>query len=287
MIKFHRRSCLPQMQLYLLASCASAVPFLGLGSRSAPSISPINSNGCVATAGFSFCPTIKQCIKPFEDTCPPAKGVKGGKDGFGCKTDDGELFCPSSNKCFVTFEEDCAMPDEDIVVTIEQNTITTVVGDHGCIKSKGYSFCEALNRCTLSDGCPFNSNLTKRFLGGDKDQHGCIKAAGYSFCVSLNTCVRPFDTYCPSALGGDKDGFGCISSAGYSFCAPMNKCIRPFETECPLLELIKRNEENPLKKRDDERYEDRDDRTEFHHHGRQNKDFYQPQNQGPTGGRQW
>jgi len=217
--------------------CVSNTPLLGADE---------DENGCVGSAGFSWCETKNKCIQSFSEDCPK-KLYGANKDSNGCLTGGGYSWCESKSKCLRTFEEECppkkATPqllgdDED---------------DNGCKTSAGYVWCSTKNKCiqSFSEKCPETenesthdrvkyhrnemlqrSNNKKYKLGGKKDKDNCLSSAGYSYCHSKSKCIRSWEEECPTILGNDRDIINCNPGAGYSWCSSKNKCIRGWEEEC-------------------------------------------------------
>jgi len=251
------------LALASLSSSSSQVDAKALlrGERSLENYGNNNHNdnhGCIGSAGYSWCASLNECLRPFETTCPPPS-----HDAHGCPA--GAAFCAYTRLC--QYPGTCYAGNPVIIPGGD-------VDQYGCRASAGLSWCAASQTCEMYGYClsPVVNNP-----GSDRDQYGCIGSAGYTWCDSLQECIRTFDTvcppltppvnnpgvpggdvvdqygcrasagysYCPSSQtceryydcrdnqpDGDVDAYGCRPSAGYSWCASRNQCIRSWETEC-------------------------------------------------------
>ena len=161
-----------------------------------------DEHGCIGSAGYSWCETLGECIRPWETECPECITVEDcGLGAARCV--DGK----------------CSQYDE-----------------HGCVPDGGYTWCESLQECIRpwETECPEEAPI---MVGNDSDEHGCIGSAGYSWCEALQQCIRPWEIDCPDnqMVGNDSDEHGCIGSAGYVWCESLGECVRPWETNCTSL----------------------------------------------------
>ena len=105
-----------------------------------------DSNGCLTSAGYTWCESSAKCLRVWEEGCstgataattttkpsgdkPPSGGggkgdrqpivlssrrglqIGGGTDGNGCLSSAGYTWCESSGKCLRLWEEGCATAD--------------------------------------------------------------------------------------------------------------------------------------------------------------------------------
>jgi len=124
-----------------------------------------DDNGCIPSAGYEWCESLSECVRPWETDCPKEDAEGGGGDP--------------------------PMLGGD-------------VDENGCIPSAGYSWCASLAECVRpwETDCPKEDD-NNAMLGGDVDENGCIPSAGYEWCASLSECVRPWETDCPEESGGE------------------------------------------------------------------------------------
>ncbi len=70
-----------------------------------------DEHGCKASAGYTWCETLKECIKSWETDCPPAEGpgpeTGGDTDEHGCKASAGYVWCEPLKECVQPWETDC------------------------------------------------------------------------------------------------------------------------------------------------------------------------------------
>ena len=108
--------------------------------------------------------------------------------------------------------------------------------EKGCEVSKGFHWCENLDRCVKT--AELSKQIIKTF-----DDHGYKTFVSYCGVPSSleaheapNTTTHQqqptSDTTSSqkrSVAGSDTDSYGCVHSAGYTWCAREEKCIRPWE----------------------------------------------------------
>merc|ERR1712238_391161 len=171
-------------------------------------------HGCIGSAGYSWCASLQECLRPFETTCPPVHD----NNNHNCPT-AGESYCAHTRQCeYPTACYDARPVVQPVVQPVQP-------GQWGCRVHLGESYCHASQTCEMYGYC-----LHPIIPGGDRDQHGCIGSAGYSWCDSLKECIRTFDTTCPPVNpGGDVDQYGCRGSAGYSYCPSSKTCERYYD----------------------------------------------------------
>jgi hypothetical protein len=74
--------------------------------------------GCLTPAGYSWCESLQECIRPFETTCPttttttittttPPIIIGGERDEYGCLIPAGFSWCESLQQCIRPFETPC------------------------------------------------------------------------------------------------------------------------------------------------------------------------------------
>jgi len=133
------------------------------------------------------------------------------------------------------------------LIGIKGNQEDTLLGkeidEHGCRKSAGYTWCEALNRCHQ----PFIEKCQAKrapsvLLGSARDGNGCVTGAGYTWCETTKKCHRVWEKPCPRApsvlLGSARGANGCVTGAGYTWCETTKKCHRVWEKPCPTEAVI-------------------------------------------------
>mmetsp|Transcript_48886 Transcript_48886/g.72633 ORF Transcript_48886/g.72633 Transcript_48886/m.72633 type:complete len:216 (-) Transcript_48886:186-833(-) len=131
-----------------------------------------DNSGCLTSAGYQFCPELKECVrywetnddgetyaslcptmmKDMDDDADDSDGrrlqlIGGSTDNGGCLTSAGYTWCESSNKCIRPWEEGC----EDDTAT----TTTDAKSDQDC--ASGFTWCESFNKCVFlsrSAACP-------------------------------------------------------------------------------------------------------------------------------------
>ena|GEM_PF-703159 len=112
-----------------------------------------DEHGCKASAGYSWCEPLKECIKPWETDCPdsgdqPETG--GDTDEHGCKPSAGYSWCEVLDKCIGPSEKCEAAPEEP--------NVGGDTDEHGCKASAGYTWCEVLDKCVgPSEECKADS----------------------------------------------------------------------------------------------------------------------------------
>eukprot|EP01090_Pellita_catalonica_P010766 TRINITY_DN2220_c0_g1_i1.p1 TRINITY_DN2220_c0_g1~~TRINITY_DN2220_c0_g1_i1.p1 ORF type:complete len:279 (-),score=50.57 TRINITY_DN2220_c0_g1_i1:73-909(-) len=193
----------------------------------------------------------------------------GDRGSNGCIPSAGYTWCAKENKCIRAWElaKKVQMDVKDMAAYCDGTLNSTKVGAdesanvHGCIASAGYSWCEKEQKCVkpwalmqekqlkVSED-QFIAYCSGSKVGADEsaNAHGCIASAGYSWCETEKKCVKPwalmqekqlevseeqFTAYCSAAekVGSDEsaDVHGCITSAGYSWCDKQSRCVRPWD----------------------------------------------------------
>lgn len=127
-----------------------------------------DGHGCIPSAGYSWCQTLKKCHRPWETRCE----VIVGGDNYAIETP-------------------LLGDDRD---------------QHGCHRSAGYSWCDASKSCHKSweTACGDSENyginngntIEEPLLGDDRDEHGCHRSAGFSWCDASKSCHKPWETAC-------------------------------------------------------------------------------------------
>jgi hypothetical protein len=66
-----------------------------------------DANGCIPSAGYSWCPALNQCIRPWETACPSSPAPGSDRDANGCITSAGYSWCPALNQCIQPWLTTC------------------------------------------------------------------------------------------------------------------------------------------------------------------------------------
>ncbi|CAK0831152.1 unnamed protein product, partial [Prorocentrum cordatum] len=236
-----------------------------------------DENGCVPTAGFSWCNHTQRCFRPWEEACVPVSNssvsngsgaanhslLGGVYDENGCVPTAGYSWCKYTQRCFRPWEEACAPVSNSSVSNssgaANHSLLGGVYDENGCVPTAGYSWCNHTQRCfrPWEEACvPVNNSSASNgsgaanhsLLGGVYDENGCVPTAGYSWCNHTQRCFRPWEEACApvnnssasngsgaanhSLLGGVYDENGCVPTAGYSWCNYTQRCHRPWEEAC-------------------------------------------------------
>merc|ERR1712115_371136 len=104
--------------------CASAPTFVVGGDE--------DENGCLASAGFSWCEATQKCQRFWEEPCASSSEslVGADSDENGCISSAGYSWCNSTSKCQRSWEAPCESDSEALPIAIG--------GDrdiYGCISS--------------------------------------------------------------------------------------------------------------------------------------------------------
>ena len=73
----------------------------------------VDENGCIPSAGYSWCPSLEECIRPFETDCPSAAPTDSpilpgsDRDENGCIPSAGYSWCDPLKECIKSWETDC------------------------------------------------------------------------------------------------------------------------------------------------------------------------------------
>jgi hypothetical protein len=77
-----------------------------------------DEHGCIGSAGYVWCESLEECIRPWETECPEETIVGGDKDEHGCIGSAGYVWCESLEECIKPWETEC--PEETIVENEEK-----------------------------------------------------------------------------------------------------------------------------------------------------------------------
>jgi len=173
-----------------------------------------DENGCLTSAGFSWCESKGACIQIF---------VEGCDDDDNTNLEDFLNSILSPDDHIPDFDEGnlYESEDEETDLTDDETDLTPVVmigsdrDDNDCIASAGYTWCEKKGECVRSwllegewdDECTVEEML----LGGDQDENDCIASAGYTWCEKQEKCVKSWE------LEGDWDDECTIETTSDSF----------------------------------------------------------------------
>ena len=199
----------------------------------------VDENGCISSAGYSWCPSLDECIRSFETDCPSAAPTDSpilpgsDRDENGCIPSAGYSWCDPLKECIKSWETDCPgtttpsptkSPIQDSTSSPTESPTegpTAPTSDEGvsCVDPSTYNPTFTPQCINVGSGGYTCKNVR---LGGTPD-YRCVAPAPTSSPTEVN---RP-------APGSDRDENGCIPSAGYSWCDPLKECIKSWETDCP------------------------------------------------------
>jgi len=208
--------------------------------------SSADSNGCVTTAGYSWCAKQNKCVRPWELARTQQITIS--------TVADFNNYCGNNNS---TKQE--VGNDKD---------------SHSCVASEGYSWCKKENKCVQSWELMKSLGLESTPISFESYCSDCLASAGYSYCYAEQKCVRPWElakqlaiaatpesirAYCTQepatkqvvhitgpllptpglaqnqvesseqTIGGAAGTHNCIAGAGYTWCQTEGKCVRPWE----------------------------------------------------------
>eukprot|EP00797_Seminavis_robusta_P018095 Sro2702_g335140.2 (273) ;mRNA; r:10787-11605 len=183
----------------------------------APTASPQNDNhNCVATAGYTWCPTTQTCVREWDTPCPSeAPTASPQNDNHNCVATAGYSWCSTLNTCVREWVTPCPS---------EAPTASPHNDNHNCVATAGYTWCAATNSCMRNWGadCPDASNVGTTAMGGNAQAVGGVDVASEEGVTAT------------AMSGSGPDEHGCVSDAGYTWCPKLAKCIRPFLEDCPV-----------------------------------------------------
>ena len=73
----------------------------------APLGSDTDEHGCIGSAGYEWCESLQECIRPWETECPTSPMVGNDTDEHGCIGSAGYVWCESLNECVRPWETNC------------------------------------------------------------------------------------------------------------------------------------------------------------------------------------
>ena len=165
----------------ILVTLFAALPLVAMASSLEH-----DSHGCLASAGYTWCPVLNKCVRPWETPCvAPPKPVN-----HGCLASAGYTWCPVLNKCVRTWETPCVAPAPKPAVCIPG------IGVNWQCYPKGYG-----------DGLPPCCN---RYVN---NHAGHCKNGNYN--NAQIQCTAP-------GLCSPKMGNGCYKSSGMPMCCKGN-----------------------------------------------------------------
>lgn len=141
-----------------------------------------DSQGCIGSAGYSWCAIERQCLRPFEVAV--ARGFQNTPQAFMAYC-DGSLTTVRSNTPMPqapvqpAYSSPVAPPTP---VPVQTTPRTTPTRNQGAI-------------------------------GGKVDAYGCMPSAGYTWCASQNECVRPAELAKANGLPNNKRTFNAYCNA--------------------------------------------------------------------------
>jgi hypothetical protein len=97
-----------------------------------------DGHGCIASAGYTWCEPMQQCIREWETNCTAGLPMGGNitvaeppkPDSKGCMPSEGYTWCEDKHKCLRVWEEDCPTLQaiDEQVRQQEQQAITPTTG---------------------------------------------------------------------------------------------------------------------------------------------------------------
>ncbi|CAK0831153.1 unnamed protein product, partial [Prorocentrum cordatum] len=230
-----------------------------------------DENGCVPTAGFSWCNHTQRCFRPWEEACAPVSNssvsnssgaanhslLGGVYDENGCVPTAGYSWCnhtqsgeplPAGRR----LRRERVRPHRWLLLVQPHSEVLPPLG--GGVRAGEQQ--QRLERQWRGEPLPAGRRLRRErvgaanhsLLGGVYDENGCVPTAGYSWCNHTQRCFRPWEEACApvnnssasngsgaanhSLLGGVYDENGCVPTAGYSWCNYTQRCHRPWEEAC-------------------------------------------------------
>jgi len=74
-----------------------------------------DEHGCIGSAGYVWCESLQECIRPWETECPGTEPMVGNdSDEHGCKGSAGYVWCESLQECVRPWETPCTSLIEDV-----------------------------------------------------------------------------------------------------------------------------------------------------------------------------
>ena len=74
-------------------------------------------NGCIASAGYTFCEVLGRCIRLWEESCQIPNNCLTWNDGCNtCSVSDGKLALCTEMYCFAQGTPNCMVYEPDIIV---------------------------------------------------------------------------------------------------------------------------------------------------------------------------
>ena len=155
-----------------------------------------DSNGCIPTAGYSWCESTQQCQRPWEEECPDVVDVDDSEVADTKPCESGAFWCGALKKCVQYGDNDVA--NQCPTATARRLQIGGTKDDNGCLTSAGYSWCDATSKCQRKweEACASDTvtttqkTTTGQQLIGGKGDGVCCTTCGYSYCKALDKCVQ-------------------------------------------------------------------------------------------------
>ncbi|MFP3950430.1 MAG: hypothetical protein ACLFUZ_05070 [Candidatus Micrarchaeia archaeon] len=95
-----------------------------------------DEHGCIPSAGYEWCESLQECIRPWETECPDVNDtpmVGNDSDEHGCKGSAGYEWCESLQECIRPWETECPKTIEEIAQEFcgdENVQSVAVCGEH-------------------------------------------------------------------------------------------------------------------------------------------------------------
>merc|ERR550517_761581 len=167
----------------------------------------LDDNGCLASAGFTWCEKQNECVRSWE--------LEGEWDDE-CTVENSSSGDVSSSTSSSEEEPSSSTEDDNGMLGGESD-------DNGCLASAGFTWCEKQNECVRSWE-----------LEGEWDDECTVEnsSSGASSSSSSSSEESSSSTEDVNGmLGGESDDNGCLASAGFTWCEKQNECVRSWELE--------------------------------------------------------
>ena len=102
----------PEPELTPPVESPSEEPATPTEEPAAPLGSDRDEHGCIPSAGYEWCESLQECIRPWETECPETPMVGNDTDEHGCIGSAGYEWCESLGECIRPWETECPTPEE-------------------------------------------------------------------------------------------------------------------------------------------------------------------------------
>jgi len=135
--------------------------------------SVVDEYGCIPSAGYSWCESSEECLRPYEECAEVAVETTIEIDGTDVDT-----------SLLDEILSHILSPEDHIPEEVLEGTETSDDGESG-----GAWFGGDEDYMTHGESGTEDGNVA---LGGVLDADGCLPSAGYSWCEKQSECVRPW-----------------------------------------------------------------------------------------------